>query len=179
MNMAAKRMAIGGVRGVAALMVLMLVSGCEGQTSALPPSATAPAPPDDMKFETTEMTIKERKFTIEIADSEAKIQRGLMFRKQMDADHGMLFLMGYSDYHSFWMKNTLIPLDIIYIDADGKVVDIHDRKPLDETGKGPMKPAKFVLELNAGRAKAIGLKVGDTVAIPEKYLKGKAGTSDK
>jgi uncharacterized membrane protein (UPF0127 family) len=91
----------------------------------------------------------------------------------------MLFLMPESNYHSFWMKNTLIPLDIIYIDAEGKIVDIHDRKPLDETGMGPAKPALYVLELNAGRSKAIGLKVGDTVAIPEKYLKKKAGTPEK
>jgi len=131
------------------------------------------------EFGPLQMIIKDQAFVIEIADEEAKVQRGLMYRKNMDASHGMLFVFDKPDTYSFWMKNTLIPLDIIYIDAKGKVLEIHDRKPLDETGKSPEMPALFVLELNAGRSKTIGLKPGDTVAIPEKYLKKTPASTDK
>jgi uncharacterized membrane protein (UPF0127 family) len=132
-----------------------------------------------MKFETIEMTIKDKKYTVEIADTDARIQRGLMYRSHMEPDHGMLFTMPFLGQHSFWMKNTLIPLDIIYLDDKGKVLEIHDRKPFDETGMAPAQPALFVLELNAGRSKAIGLKVGDVIALPQKYLKAGPVSPDK
>lgn len=176
---------------MAPLALFLLAVGCEGHSASPPPSsappapagaratATAPAPPYDIKFETIEMIIKDRKFAVEIADTDAKIQRGLMYRDRMEADHGMLFTMPFLGEHSFWMKNTLIPLDIIYLDEKGKVLEIHDRRPLDETGMASAQPALFVLELNAGRSKAIGLKVGDVIAMPEKYLKARPVSPDK
>jgi uncharacterized membrane protein (UPF0127 family) len=176
---------------VAPISLVLLASGCSRGTAAAPPAAAAPAqtpaapaqtkpaPPYDMQFDTVQMIIKDQAFVIEIADDEAKVARGLMYRKSMDENHGMLFVFDKPDTYSFWMKNTLIPLDIIYIDADGKVLEIHDRKPLDETGKAPEKPALYVLELNENRAKAIGLKPGDKIAIPEKYLKKTPASTDK
>ena len=190
-RMSAVRRAFHCSTRVAPLTLFLLTTGCSGDTSTAPvaatvpaaapaaPAATAPAPPYDMQFDTVQMIIKDQAFVIEIADEEAKVQRGLMYRKNMDASHGMLFVFDKPDTYSFWMKNTLIPLDIIYIDAKGKVLEIHDRKPLDETGKSPEMPALFVLELNAGRSKTIGLKPGDTVAIPEKYLKKTPASTDK
>jgi uncharacterized membrane protein (UPF0127 family) len=77
------------------------------------------------------------------------------------------------------MKNTLIPLDIIFLNARGTVVDIHHRKPLDETGMGPERPALYVIELNAGVTDAIGLKIGDHISLPENVLKGTPASSEK
>jgi uncharacterized membrane protein (UPF0127 family) len=102
-----------------------------------------------------------------------------MFRKEMAGDHGMLFVFQTPEKVSFWMHNTLIPLDIIFLDGSGKVVDIHTRKALDETGMAPRSPALFVIELNAGAAKEVGLTVGDEVSLPEKYLKPGRDRNDK
>ena len=101
-------------------------------------------------------------FTVEIADPEAQRERGLMFRTSLAADAGMLF-----DYHkeqqaAFWMQNTLIPLDMIFISADGIVKTIHvNARPMDTTSIPSEVPVRFVLEIAGGRSQEIGLKVGD------------------
>ena len=101
-------------------------------------------------------------FTVEIADTEAQRERGLMFRTSLAADAGMLF-----DYHkeqqaAFWMQNTLIPLDMIFISADGIVKTIHvNARPMDTTSIPSEVPVRFVLEIAGGRSQEIGLKVGD------------------
>jgi uncharacterized membrane protein (UPF0127 family) len=125
------------------------------------------------------VTIKGKVFQLETALTEEEHARGLMLRPQMAADHGMLFVFDTPDTYSFWMHNTLIPLDIIFLDGSGKVVDIHTRKALDETGMPPRSPALFVIELNAGAAKEVGLTVGDVVSLPEKYLKPARNRNDK
>jgi uncharacterized membrane protein (UPF0127 family) len=153
------------------LLLLSLTPSCGADTPATAPS--------ELKYETVKLTIKDKPFTLEIADSDTKTERGLMFRKSMPADRGMLFIFDTPDTYSFWMHNTLIPLDIIYLDPAGKVVDIHHRKALDDTGMSPRDPARFVIELNAGVAEAIGLKIGDTIALPEKYLKAAPPNPDK
>jgi uncharacterized protein len=103
-------------------------------------------------------------FQVEIADSEMEREYGLMCRRSLAADRGMLFLFAKSTPQMFWMRNTLIPLDIIYIGADGRVVSIsRNVQPLDESGAPSAGPAKFVLELAAGRAAQIGLLPGDKV----------------
>ena len=103
-------------------------------------------------------------FQVEIADSEMEREYGLMCRRALAADRGMLFLFAKATPQMFWMRNTLIPLDIIYIGADGRVVSIsRNVQPLDESGAPSAGPAKFVLELAAGRAAQIGLLPGDRV----------------
>lgn len=103
-------------------------------------------------------------FQVEIADSEIEREYGLMCRRALAADRGMLFLFARETPQMFWMRNTLIPLDIIYIGADGRVVSIsRSVQPLDERGAPSAGPAKFVLELAAGRAAQIGLLPGDRV----------------
>ena len=104
-------------------------------------------------------------FSLEIAHKPVDIQMGLMFRKEMDKDHGMLFLMGSQpNVVSFWMKNTPLPLDMLFIARDGKIAHIHkNATPLSETPISSQVPVTGVIELNAGRADATGLKVGDTV----------------
>ncbi len=104
------------------------------------------------------------RFQVEIADSEMEREYGLMCRRALAADRGMLFLFPRATPQMFWMRNTLIPLDIIYIGADGRVVSIsRNVQPLDESGAPSSGPAKFVLELAAGRAAQIGLLPGDQV----------------
>ena len=101
-------------------------------------------------------------FNLEIADTEAQREKGLMFRTELAPDAGMLF-----DYHSeqqtaFWMQNTLIPLDMIFIAADGTVKTIHvNARPMDTTAIPSVVPVQFVVEIKGGRSEEIGLKVGD------------------
>jgi uncharacterized membrane protein (UPF0127 family) len=106
-------------------------------------------------------------FSVEIADDGAERAQGLMFRDHLAADAGMLF-----DYHeeqltSFWMQNTLIPLDMIFIGADGIVKHVHvNARPLDTTSIPSRFPVRFVLEIPGGRSTEIGLAVGDRVEHP-------------
>jgi uncharacterized membrane protein (UPF0127 family) len=103
-------------------------------------------------------------FKVEIADSPAEREYGLMCRRSLAPDRGMLFVFRYEGPQSFWMRNTLIPLDIIYIGANGKVVSIsRNAQPLDEHPLPSAGPAQFVLELAAGRSAQIGLLPGDRV----------------
>lgn len=104
------------------------------------------------------------KFAVEIADNEAEREKGLMFRKSLAPDRGMLF-----DFHkpqpvAFWMRNTLIPLDIIYIQADGTILSIaRNATPMSETPLPSGGPILGVLELAGGRAGEIGAMPGDKV----------------
>ncbi|MBJ7410145.1 MAG: DUF192 domain-containing protein [Phenylobacterium sp.] len=103
-------------------------------------------------------------FKVEVADSDREREYGLMCRRSLAADRGMLFLFAKAGPQMFWMRNTLIPLDIIYIGENGRVVSIsRNVQPLDERGAPSAGPAKFVLELAAGRAAQIGLLPGDRV----------------
>jgi len=103
-------------------------------------------------------------FQVEVAASEREQARGLMFRNAMGADEGMIFPMTPPRAAAFWMRNTVIGLDIIFIGADHKVLNIAaNAVPYDETPLPSAGDAAGVLELNAGRAAQIGLKPGDTV----------------
>jgi uncharacterized membrane protein (UPF0127 family) len=106
-------------------------------------------------------------FTVEIADTNEERAKGLMFRNELAADAGMLFDYGKEQETSFWMQNTLIPLDMIFIGADGVVKNIHvNAKPLDTTPIPSGVPVRFVLEIPGGRSREIGLAVGDRVEHP-------------
>ncbi|HEY0526602.1 MAG TPA: DUF192 domain-containing protein [Stellaceae bacterium] len=104
------------------------------------------------------------RFAIELAETPEQMAQGLMFRRSMASDAGMLF-----DYHrvqpvSFWMKNTLIPLDMIFIEPDGRIAGMHERAvPLSLTPIQFDQPVRAVLELNGGTADRLGIKPGDHV----------------
>lgn len=101
-------------------------------------------------------------FTVEIADTPAEEQRGLMFRQTLAPDAGMLFDYGTERKVAFWMQNTYVPLDMIFIGADGLVKTIHaNARPMDPTSIPSRVPVRFVLEIPGGRAAEIGLKPGD------------------
>ncbi|SHH30841.1 DUF192 domain-containing protein [Winogradskyella jejuensis] len=102
---------------------------------------------------------------IEIADDEYQTQTGLMYRDSMEELQGMLFIFPNEAPRSFYMKNTRIPLDIIYISADSTVVSFQkNAKPFDETSLPSNYPAKFVLEINGGLSDQWGIKVGDKIS---------------
>jgi uncharacterized protein len=107
----------------------------------------------------------------EVADERAERQTGLMGRTELAPDAGMLFVFGWERDLSFWMRNTLIPLSIAYIAADGRIVDIQDMEPLDDEppSYASAEPAKYALEVNQGFFAERGVEVGDTVEIPEEY----------
>ncbi len=101
---------------------------------------------------------------IEIADDDYQIQTGLMYRKSMKMNHGMLFIFKYENILSFYMKNTEIPLDIIYLNSSKKVVAIsQNTKPFDKTSLSSTAPALYVLEVNAGLTKQWNIMPGDRI----------------
>src|SRR5690242_5415176 len=105
----------------------------------------------------------------EIAATEAERERGLMFRESMGELDGMIFVFDAPGLHAFWMKDTLIPLDMLWLDASGKIVSIAESVPPCKADPCPTYPpraaASFVLELSAGFAKKHQLRVGDTLAL--------------
>jgi uncharacterized membrane protein (UPF0127 family) len=105
-----------------------------------------------------------RHFTVEIADTDATRESGLMFRKSLAPNRGMLFDFGTPQSVTFWMKNTLIPLDMIFIGKNGHVVSIaRDAAPMSEALIPSGGPIVAVLEVRGGRAAEIGVKPGDEV----------------
>jgi len=130
------------------------------------PAATHPADVPVVELQrTVTVDLGGKPFTLEVAANDDDRQRGLMYRKSMPEDHGMLFVFPDERPLSFWMRNTLIPLDIVYLDRVGKVVSVAQMKPLDETGVPSGWPAKYAIELNEGTAKRVGVKAGDVVRI--------------
>jgi uncharacterized protein len=107
---------------------------------------------------------KVHRFRVELARTDAEQSRGLMFRTEMGADEGMIFPYAPPRQVAFWMKNTVIPLDIIYIGADRRVLNVAQALPYDERPLPSAGAASGVLELNAGRAAALGIGPGDRVA---------------
>ncbi|MGD9539575.1 DUF192 domain-containing protein [Methylocystis sp.] len=106
----------------------------------------------------------EHDFKVEVAETPKSRARGLMFRKSMPADRGMLFDFKVEGPVSMWMKNTYIPLDMVFIGRDGRVVGVAaDTEPLSERIISSPAPAYAVLELNAGVARRISLAPGDRV----------------
>ena len=103
-------------------------------------------------------------FDIELAETEYETQTGLMYRERMDANQGMLFIFPDERMHSFYMKNTEIPLDLIFIKADSTIASFQENaKPYNETGLSSQVPIKYVLEVNAGLAEKWLLEVGDKI----------------
>jgi uncharacterized protein len=115
------------------------------------------------------VVLKGQRFTVELAETSDKQALGLMFRDSLAEDHGMLFLFPYEGRRTFWMKNTRIPLDIIYFDAELSLVNVvADAQPC-RTPRCPTYPsagpARYVLELNAGKAAELGAAPGDRLEL--------------
>lgn len=103
-------------------------------------------------------------FDVELATDAAQQRQGLMFVKEMPLGSGMLFLFKAAAERQFWMKDTLIPLDIIFLEADGRIQHVHSMaKPQDMSHITSGKPSKAVLEINGGVADRLGIEAGDVV----------------
>ncbi|HHZ09382.1 MAG TPA: DUF192 domain-containing protein [Rhizobiales bacterium] len=115
----------------------------------------------------------ERSFSVEIADEPSERQQGLMFREHMEDDHGMLFVFSETQQVGFWMKDTPLALDLIFIGPDGRIRAIRRGEPLSMATISPDVPVRFVLEVKAGIAARLGIEEGDRVRHP--VIDGVAG----
>jgi uncharacterized membrane protein (UPF0127 family) len=141
------------------LFVLCLLAGCQQRpTTASPAGSTLP---------TVQMKMGNETFTLEVANTGPTKETGLMRRDSMPAGHGMIFVFEQAQNVGFYMKNTRIPLDIVFIDEGGRVISIKQMKPYDLTTVYADGQARWAVELNKGAAAGAGVKVGDKLQIPE------------
>jgi hypothetical protein len=143
-------------------LMFVLVTACStaAQDPALSPQSGLPV--ENLRIVTHDGHV--HKFKVEIADNFASRERGLMFRKSLAPDAGMLFDFKTPQDVQFWMKNTLIPLDMLFIDEHGVVLNVAaDAVPLSEANIPSAGPVLGVLEIKGGRAAELGLKAGDVV----------------
>jgi uncharacterized membrane protein (UPF0127 family) len=146
---------VTGLRHLAAL-ALLLPTAC---SHAADPAATSPA-----RVVVETRAGAQHVVTVELARTDAERARGLMHRTALAPDAGMLFLFDETAEHAFWMKNTLIPLDMIFIADDGRIAGIVARAvPGDLSPRSAGGPSRYVLEVNGGWAAAHGVAAGDRV----------------
>jgi hypothetical protein len=112
---------------------------------------------------------------VELARTAGERSRGLMFREELAEDGGMLFVYEEDTEAGFWMKDTLIPLSIAFIAADGTILDIQDMEPLSEDTHRPPEPYRYALEVNQGWFREHGLGREDRVEIPDSVSGATAG----
>ncbi|MBB6479162.1 DUF192 domain-containing protein [Spirochaeta isovalerica] len=122
---------------------------------------------DSSSLETAEIQVGDKTIRVEIADNDQSRATGLMNRKSMDEDHGMLFVFQEEKKMSFWMKNTLIPLSIAYISKNGEIKEIYDMYPLDESPVRSTRSVLYALEMNQGWFERNGISPGDRITLPE------------
>jgi uncharacterized membrane protein (UPF0127 family) len=107
---------------------------------------------------------REITFAVEIADTPAKREQGLQYRRELPADRGMIFLFAHEADQTFWMKNTPIPLDMIFINSEHRIVGIAEQAvPFSLDPRSVGRASRFVLEINGGLSKRHGIKTGDSV----------------
>lgn len=148
-----------------AVCITSLVSSCKQEEKKViktePVSFTKEGELTIYRAETDSLLAK---IDIEIAESDYETQTGLMYRKGMENNQGMLFIFSDVAMHSFYMKNTEFPLDIIYIDENLKIASVHkNAEPLNEDGISSQVPVQYVLEINAGLSDTWKIKVGDKI----------------
>ena len=126
---------------------------------------------DLQQFPTSELTIVSatgpHRFKVELAKTPAQMTQGLMFRTSLAPDAGMLFEYQQPTAATMWMRNTLIPLDMLFVDAQGRIVNIHERAvPQSLDVIAAAEPVRAVIELNGGTASRLGIEPGDVVVHP-------------
>lgn len=160
------------VTRLAVLSALALIAGCSpGAADAgakAQPQASAAAVHPVSGLQITPVTVTSGNvahvFKSEVARTSAEQAKGLMFRTEIGDDEGMIFLRNPPDIASFWMRNTVIPLDIIFVGLDRRIINIAaNARPYDETPLPADGPTLAVLEINGGLAARLGIKPGDKV----------------
>lgn len=154
------------LRGWRCCIVVIVVA-----TMALAGRSMAQSPPP-VEFPISTLTIESggarHSFVIEVATTPAQHARGLMYRQALQPDHGMLFVYPKADYVMMWMKNTYIPLDMVFVDDSGKIAGIAaDTMPLSTDIIPSPGAVKAVIEFAAGTAQRLGIHEGDRVNYPE------------
>lgn len=138
------------------------------------PTATPPAAAQGQAQPTLPMVALQAGIHLvkaEVADDERKRAIGLMFRESLAPNHGMLFVFREKAGHCFWMRNTLIPLSIAFLDDDGTIVNIEDMAPRSEDSHCPKRPVRFALEMEQGWFGKRGLAPGAKLASPQVFGK--------
>ena len=136
------------------LVVCLTLGACSGSDSQIP-----------LKVHAGDSAQVRNEFTVELAQTPGERTQGLMFRKSLGANRGMLFIWTELTNGAFWMHNTLIPLDIIFIGPDKKIINIvANAEPQTDTPREPEADYQYVLEIEGGRAAALGIAPGDLVS---------------
>lgn len=144
------------IQTVLFIMILLSAAGCLGSKGQ-----------DTLK--TVRMTINGIEFTVEIAKTENEKTTGLMFREHLDQTAGMIFVYEKDKKMSFYMKNTLIPLSIAFLNAEGKIMQIEDMEPLNLETVNSRGAVRYALEVNKGTFEKYGITEGDRVIFPEGF----------
>jgi uncharacterized membrane protein (UPF0127 family) len=162
-------------RGIALVLLALFLAGCgssdTGTTAPAKAESTGSGAASGSELRTVTIDSSgggEVEVRVELADDLPEQTRGLMERTALGENRGMLFVYPNEEVRSFWMKNTLIPLSIAYIDSDGRIVDLQDMKPLDDDPPHYVsaEPARYALEVNQGFFEDHGVKVGDRADLP-------------
>lgn len=166
------------------LSLAFVLFGCQAPTAAPAPKAFGmepqPQPSQGARqhnpkrryqlsgLQRVQIEVASHKLQVWLMDSELKRMEGMMFLTDAEVkdDEGMLFVFAREEPRSFWMRNTLIPLDIAYIGKDGKIVSTHQMAAYDERGTLSKGPAMYALEMKMGAFKRLGIKAGQKVTIP-------------
>ena len=119
-----------------------------------------------------ELTAGFHRIEAEVAANNSARMQGLMQRKSMPQQHGMLFVFAQDAQHCMWMRNTFIPLSVAFLDAGGRIINVEEMQPQTETNHCAAQPARYALEMNAGWFARRGLKAGDAIGGIERAPKG-------
>jgi len=141
-----KRLSVQRIRGI--LFLLLVLSVFEGYAQSLP---------------RVPLYIKNKEIWVEVAKTPEERATGLMGRTRLEKDEGMLFIFDTEAHHSFWMKNTRIPLSIAFIDKEQKIIEISEMKPMTLDSHVPPRPILYALEMEKGWFSSNGIKIGDVV----------------
>ncbi|WP_347922525.1 DUF192 domain-containing protein [Pontimicrobium sp. SW4] len=145
--------------------LLLIISSCKEEKKIITPTKITFKKEGELSLYKAVNDSLIASFDIEIADNDYETQTGLMNRESMKDSNAMLFIFPNMQMRSFYMKNTLIPLDIIYLDNNNTIVSIQENaKPLDEASLPSGTPAQFVLEINGGLSQQLNIEVGDKMS---------------
>lgn len=138
-------------------------------------STTSPCFGQDSVGRLPSVTVNSHKIFVEVADTEEAYKKGLMWRKNLDRNKGMLFIYKDSAVRYFWMKNTFLPLDIAFIDSDMIIRSIHSTDAINDSSTlfSSYVPVQYVLEVNKGWLEEHGAGRGDTIRIDRTILEGR------
>jgi uncharacterized protein len=142
------------VRFLLVILLALAAYGCGTK-----PASTLPV---------VQMQIGAESFNLEIASTPYDQEIGLMHRESLDPDHGMIFVFSQPESNGFWNHDVHFPLDLIFLDVHGVIVSLKHMDAYSEVNVGSDQPYYYTIELNAGTAHRLGLKVGDQLAIPQK-----------